>query len=283
LIVLLNPAQLRFYRENGFLLLENYFSPAELDILTAELPTLFSEDTPRRILERSGAVRTVFAPHTTNAVYRCLMRLRRMVEPARQLLGSDVYLHQFKINAKVALDGDWWEWHQDFLYWNKEDGMAAPRVVTAALFLQDVDEFNGPMLIVPGSHLEGVIETQPPSAARANGHPNSDAWMPTLTADLKYKIAREQLEAVLNRRSIMSVKGRAGLAVFFDGNLLHASTHNLSTHDRVSAFVTYNSVENTLHRIANPRPQFLASHDFTRITPVEDSALLELGRNSHEA
>ena len=49
----LSQQQLESYQKNGFLILENYFSYAELNIIKAELPRLFAEDTPRRILERS--------------------------------------------------------------------------------------------------------------------------------------------------------------------------------------------------------------------------------------
>lgn len=287
--MLLNSAQLHFFRENGYLLLENYFSTLEIDILTSQLPAIFGEDSPRRILEKSGAVRTVFAPHTTNEIFLCLSRLRRLVEPAQQLLESDVYIHQFKINAKVALEGDRWEWHQDFLYWHKEDGMPTPRVVTAALFLQDVDEFNGPMLLVPGSHREGIIDTipfdqaaAPAGAANTKTTAPSASWMPTLTADLKYKIDKATLAPVMNKHGLMSVKGRGGLVVFFDGNMLHASGNNLSAHDRISVFISYNSIENTPHEVARPRPLFLASRDFSRVVAVEDTALLSMGNKDHE-
>src|SRR5512147_1848886 len=96
----LSEQQLETYQKNGFLILENYFSHTELDIIKAELPRLFAEDTPRRILERSGAVRSIFAPHTTNRIFWYLARLPRLVEPAKQILGSEVYIHQYKVNAK---------------------------------------------------------------------------------------------------------------------------------------------------------------------------------------
>ncbi|HEU4712853.1 MAG TPA: phytanoyl-CoA dioxygenase family protein [Pyrinomonadaceae bacterium] len=269
----LTAQQIDHYHEHGFLVVRNYFSPDEIEIMLDELPHIFSQDTPRRILEKSGAVRTVFASHTDNEVYNTLSRLPRLVEPAKQLLDSDVYIHQFKINAKVALEGEQWEWHQDFLYWHKEDGMPRSRVVTAAVFLQECNEFNGPMLITPGSHREGMIDVE----AQRNGNGNEPAWMPTLTADLKYKINKEILSRVTQKNNIVAVKGGAGFVLFFDGNLFHASSNNLSPRDRISVFVSYNSVENALAEVVNPRPEFIASRDFKPITAVSDDALLELG------
>jgi len=63
-------------------------------------------------------------------------RLVRLVERAKQLLENDVYIHQFKINAKVRLKETKWEWHQDYLYWLKEDSMPRPAVMTAVLFVE---------------------------------------------------------------------------------------------------------------------------------------------------
>lgn len=274
----LTAEQILHYHENGYLVMGNYFSPTEIEILLDELPSIFAAETPRKILEKSGAVRSVFASHTDNEVYRCLSRLPRLVDPAMQLLKSEVYIHQFKINAKVALEGEQWEWHQDFLYWHKEDGMPEARVLTAAIFLQEVNDFNGPMLVTPGSHREGMIDVMAQEIHRSEGYEaNGPAWMPTLTADLKYKINKEILARVTERHSICAVKGGAGLVLFFDGNLFHASANNLSPRDRFSVFITYNSVENAVGPVSNPRPEFIASRDFRPVVPLMENALLELG------
>lgn len=284
----LTDEQVANFSRDGYLLVENLFSPEEIEIILGEIPRAFAEDSPRRIREKSGAVRSVFALHQTNETFRRLTRLPRLVEPARQLLESEVYVHQFKVNAKVALEGDQWEWHQDFLYWHKEDGMPAPRVLTATVFLQDVDDFNGPMLLIPGSHRQGMIDVAAqqmesvavPGVPGANG--NGASWIHTLTADLKYKIDRIALAKLLGANSIYAAKGRAGFVLFFHGNLFHASASNLSPHDRISIFVSYNSTENYLRDIEQPRPSFIASRDFSPITPVPDDSLLNGGESRNE-
>jgi ectoine hydroxylase-related dioxygenase (phytanoyl-CoA dioxygenase family) len=278
----LSQQQLESYQKNGFLILENYFSHTELDIIRAELPQLFAEDTPRRILERSGAVRSIFAPHTTNKVFEYLARLPRLVEPVKQILGSEVYIHQYKVNAKVALEGDQWEWHQDFLYWHKEDNMPIDRVLSAVLFLQDVNDFNGPMLVIPNSHKKGMIDLMPHENFRSRESTQNDIsqnkpdWISTLTADLKYKIDKDTLAKLVEENNIFAVKGSAGFVLLFHGSLLHASAGNLSPWDRFSVFITYNSIENTLGEVENPRPEFIAHRDFKPVKSLSDSALLEM-------
>src|SRR5690348_15349527 len=100
--------QIEQFESDGYLIVEDLISPEELKIILDEVPREFAVDSPRRIREKSGAVRTVFALNSTNELFRNLTRLPRLVEPAKQLLESDVYVHQFKLNAKVALDGDQW-------------------------------------------------------------------------------------------------------------------------------------------------------------------------------
>lgn len=294
--MLLSVEQIESYERDGYLLLPNYFSAAELEILLAEIPGIFGEDSPRRIKEKSGAVRTVFASHRSNEVYSRFSRLPRMIQPAVQLLGDDVYIHQFKINAKVAFEGDQWEWHQDFLYWHKEDAMPSPRVLTAVLFLQEANEFNGPMLVIPGSHREGMVETSENGGNGGNGNngdsgnngnggngdshshtPSSPAWFRTLTADLKYKVDKSALSRIVERSHIKAVKCPAGSVMFFHGNLFHASANNLSPWDRICVFVTYNSVRNALGQRENPRPEYIAFRDFSPVRVVEEGSLLDVG------
>ena len=65
--------------------------------------------------EKNGkTIRTVFGVHTFNDIFYKLARHPRIVKPGMQLLGGEVYIHQFKLNAKMAFDGDVWQWHQDF-------------------------------------------------------------------------------------------------------------------------------------------------------------------------
>lgn len=278
----LTKEQLNSYEQDGYLLVPDCFSKDELEPIAYELPRVFDENSPRKVLERSGAVRSVFAPHVSNETFERLSRIPRMLEPARQLLGDDVYIHQFKINAKVALEGDQWEWHQDFVYWHREDSMPTPRALTAVLFMQDVNEFNGPMLVIPGSHKEGMLDIVQLDKFFAGAltpdelEQSEPTWAATLTADLKYKIRKDILARMALKNDIHAIKGSAGSVLFFHSLLLHASSNNLSPWDRVCVFVTYNSVSNTLAERPNPRPEYIAHRDFSPLIPLSQDALLEV-------
>ena len=50
-----------------------------------------------------------------------------MIKPIEQILDGKLYMHQYKINAKAAFDGEVWQWHQDFGTWHRDDGMLPRR------------------------------------------------------------------------------------------------------------------------------------------------------------
>ncbi|HSF40274.1 MAG TPA: phytanoyl-CoA dioxygenase family protein [Thermoanaerobaculia bacterium] len=270
----LTQEQLASYERDGYLFLPELFSPREVEVLNRQLPELFSEDSERRVVEKgSGVVRSVYGSHSTNEVFRRLTCHPRLAEPAMQILGSQVYVYQFKINAKVAFLGDVWEWHQDYIFWQREDGVPAPELVTLSIFLDEVTEFNGPLLLVPGSHHEGVIEP-PRTGGVPQGYEGSPDWIANLTADLKYSVNKDNLSRLVDRGGIVAPKGPAGSALFFHPNLVHGSVPNLSPYDRRIVLVTYNRVDNLPSFREKQRPEFLVSRDFKPISPLADNALV---------
>ncbi|MFE3738969.1 phytanoyl-CoA dioxygenase family protein [Streptomyces sp. NPDC059096] len=261
---MLTEEQIERYEEDGYLLLPRYLSHAELDVLRGELPVVFGEESPRRVLEEgSGAVRGVHGVHETSSVFRTLVRLPRLVGPARQLLGSDVHVFQFKINAKLALVGEVWEWHQDYRFWRDEDGMETDRALSVAVLMDDVDEFNGPLMFVPGSHRDGLCAVDTHDAD----------WTRTLTSKLKHSLRVEALAAAAKQRGIVAPKAPAGSVLLFHSNILHGSGPNMSPDNRTMVLISYNSVENPLRDVPDPRPEFLASRTPDPVVTVGDDAL----------
>ncbi len=258
--------QVRSYREDGFLLLPQVFTADEVELMKAQLPGLYAEDSPARVLEKgTNLVRSVYGSHATNEVFGRLVRDPRILQPSVRLLGGDVYVHQFKVNAKRAFGGDIWEWHQDYIFWLKEDGMPENRVVNAVVFLDEVTEFNGPLLFIPGSHQTGVMD---PGARKGDGAADGPSWAADVAADLSYTLTREMIEDQVRARGIVAPKGPAGSVLYFDANVAHGSAPNMSPFDRALVLVTYNSVHNAPPPRENPRPEFLCSRDHTPVVPL---------------
>jgi len=265
--------QVLFFQEQGYLLVEDIFSKPEVDLLLKEMLEVIKEDCPRRILEKSGSVRSFFAPNTSNVVFDRASRYANLLTCASQLLDGDIYLHQSKINSKAAMVGDWWEWHQDYTYWQKDDGMPGPNVLTAMVFLNPVTEFNGPMLLIPKSHNAGVVD----DAENVNDlesswykeYVESAAYLTALTSDLKYTLKQNTIAQWVSKNGMVSAKGAAGTVLFFHGNIFHASSNNLSPWDRHTYLLTYNRTNNKLPDTDKPRPEFIAMRNFEVAVPVE--------------
>lgn len=273
--------QMRFYEKNGYLFLPGHLSRHEVETMQSELPSIFKEDSPRRVLEKEGqSVRSVYGSHTLNPVFGRLTRLPRIVGMAMQVVRSEVYVYQFKINMKSAFSGDVWEWHQDYVFWRNEDGLPKPRVANVAIYLHEINEFNGPLFLIPGSHREGVIEVAAKDAwfqskkERPKPYQDSPAWVPNLTAKLKYSLDRNVVSGLVEKYGMVSPKGEAGSVLLFDGNIVHGSPSNISPFDRVVVFITFNSVENIPEGREQRRPEFLVSRDYAPIMPLAEDAVL---------
>lgn len=275
----LTTEQTNQFHRDGFLLMESVFSPAEIGKMREELTLLKAMECPERILEKDGTTRSFFAPETKSKLFDSVVRQQRLVDASKRILDSDVYVHQSKLNTKRAIVGDKWDWHQDYIFWHKDDGMPEPRVINAMIYLDEMTEFNGPLYVIPGSHRDGMSEEVAEEVSLESEsewfktYQKSQPYMSSLTANLKYTLSDESVAAWANKRGIVSGKGPVGSVLFFHGNLFHASPSNVSPWDRDTFIVSYNSIENPLKVIDNPRPEFISRRDFSPIQPLGAEAL----------
>src|SRR5512146_323553 len=154
--MLLTQAQLKAFDDDGYLFLPDCFGPDEVALLRDEAKAIYRSERPELWREKSGAPRTAFAAHTYNEGFRILGAHPRLIEPVEQLFGEKLYMHQYKLNAKAAFDGDVWQRLQDHGVWARDDGMPEPRAMNISVFLDEVMPINGPLMFIPGSHKSGV-------------------------------------------------------------------------------------------------------------------------------
>ena len=271
----LSSEQLQIYEEQGYLFLPEVFSQTEVDAMKAELPSIYKEDTLAKVVEEDGkTVRIVHGSHTKNGIFKDLSQHPHIIDPVMQILGSAVYIHQFKISAKAAFEGGIWQWHQDYVYYKEEDGIPEPRIVNTAIFLDEVNEFNAPLMLIPSSHQEGLISVFTEEEQHTQ-YQDSPSWMSRLTTKLHYTINQETLGRLVNKYGIASPKGAAGSLLLFHPSCVHGSGTNMSPFDRALVIINYNSVENTPKKpVQEQRPEFLASLDYAPIKPLSSGAFL---------
>ena len=254
----LSQEQIERFERDGFLFFPSLFRPEEVKVLIDEVPRLYAQRRPENVREKgSDAVRTNFAAHMYSLPFAKLARHPRMVEPIVQIFGEDVYMHQFKINGKMAFDGDVWQWHQDYGTWKNDDWMPEARAMNVAIFLDDVNEFNGPLMLIPGSHQRGVL---------AAGHDTSTTSYPLWTID------PATIAKLVERGGIVAPKGPSGSMILFHSCLVHASTSNLSPWNRVSVYLSLCAVSNHIRRFK--RPEYIAHRDFTPLRCLPDDCLV---------
>ena len=253
----LTPQQLEAFERDGYLFFPSLFAPDEIQVLLDAVPHLYAQRRPENIREKTGdVVRTNFAAHMYSAPFARLARHPRMVEPVVQLFDEAVYMHQFKINGKQAFDGDVWQWHQDYGTWKNDDDMPTPRAMNVAIFLDEVNEFNGPLMFIPGSHKLGVLDA---------AHDTATTSYPLWT------INHDTITQLVGRGGIVAPKGPAGSMILFHSCLVHASTSNLSPWNRVSVYLSLCAVSNHIRRYK--RPEYIAHRDFTPIVCLPDDCL----------
>jgi L-proline 4-hydroxylase len=254
--------QIEQYTEHGFLLIRDLMHE-EVGVIRENIERSVTDATPGRMLEKDGdTLRGLRGTHLTNEFFARLVRYPKILTPAQRLLGSDVYVYQFKINLKRAFVGDMWQWHQDFSYWHHEDGMPAPQALTAVIFIDRVDETNGPLLLIPGSHRSGLIPVERSTAS------DRQRWSSSFTAGVNYTVPNQVVVELAHKYGITTVMGEPGTVLFFAPNVVHGSPQNMSPFDRTMLFTTYNSVDNHLREVRNPRPNFLVTRNGDPISPL---------------
>ena len=257
----LTPAQLEEFDEQGYLVLPECFSAEETAVLRAEAHRIYASKREEVWRETSGAPRIAFAAHTYNEAYRLLGAHPRLIEPVEQLFGEKLYMHQFKINAKAAFDGEVWQWHQDYGTWARDDGMPAPRAMNISVFIDEVLPINGPLMFIPKSHKQGTL---------AAAHDTTTTSYPLWTLD------HDTVKKLADDGGIVAPTGKPGTVLMFHGNLVHGSTANITPYGRIIVYLTLCAVSNHIRKPT--RKEWIAHTDFTPITPVADDALLRYAR-----
>ncbi len=254
----LSDAQLKTFAETGALFLPDLFSAAEVAKLRAAADAVAAEDKPNVTPEpNASAARMVHGAHEYNDALGALCRHPRIIEPAEQLLGSGVYVHQSRLNVNKGLGTGGFYWHQDYATWRDVDGLKEPRALMITVFIDDMDDTNGPLLFIPGSHTEGVLD---------DFEPDKDA-----TGNVLMRLSGTKLKQLTDAHGIEVSTGKAGSVLIMHCNIVHGSSQNISPNSRTLFYVNVSSVENPQTTFA--REPYHAGRDFTAIVPAPDDVL----------
>ncbi|MEV5884380.1 ectoine hydroxylase [Streptomyces sp. NPDC052020] len=258
------PADLLSYERDGFLAVDQLITDDEVAVYRRELDRLVTDPEiradERAIVEpKSKEIRSVFEVHKISEVFANLVRDERVVGRARQILGSDVYVHQSRINVKPGFGASGFYWHSDFETWHAEDGLPRMRTVSVSIALTENHDTNGGLMIMPGSHKTFL---------GCAGATPKDNYKKSLQMQDAGTPSDEALTEMASAYGIRLFTGRAGSATWFDCNCMHGSGDNITPFPRSNVFIVFNSVENTaVEPFAAPvrRPEFIGARDFTPV------------------
>jgi ectoine hydroxylase len=270
----LTKAQIQQYENDGYLILPDFLALEEVSLLAAEADIL---GTPQRGLtdgnvyeSGSGMIRKSYSFDKDSEPYFVAGRLPRMLGPARQLLGENIYLYMTHMNHKVAKKGEVWLWHQDYSHWEL-DGVergGAHDMVTIMIMIDESTPENGPLQILKGSHNLPVEEFR---------IDYDETSVPTA------KVDDARMAEIVRSHETVECLGAAGTAIIFAPMAIHGSSRNNSTRTRRNAYFVYNRADNR-PTISKPRrfhvsPHLLNDDPVELDVSVDDEALLDLARS----
>jgi ectoine hydroxylase-related dioxygenase (phytanoyl-CoA dioxygenase family) len=242
---MLSEMELAQYAADGFLLCRGLFKPAEVAGLikfAKQDQNMMAHITGRLDSEGNETKLSLWDDPPDN-LFGLFARSQRLVEPATQLLGEELYHYHSKMMLKEARTGGAWEWHQDYGYWYNY-ACLRPAMISCLIALDRADRQNGCLQILPGSHQLGRIDH-----GKVAGQTGADM---------------ERVNILLSRQAPVYVECEPGDVLLFHCNLLHRSDANRSERPRWSLICCYNARSNSPYkpvRHASYRPLQVGSDE----------------------
>ena len=216
---LLNDQQIRFFVEQGYLVLPNLISPIELEELKADLiavargaypcegvEPVSPSTTNQELLER---ILCIHQPHFVSPIIEKYVRHPEICGALSQITAAHLPFWDGSVKCMQSMyfvkppgfQGQ--AWHQDEIYIPTRDRS----LVGAWIAVDDATIENGCLWVIPGSHKSGYLYSQ-----HEHGNPDEFDFAPESFG------FDESLE--------VPVEVEAGALVFFNGYLLHRSRKN---------------------------------------------------------
>ena len=161
------PEHLQLYREQGFIAIENVFTPREIEAAKQAMRGLIDEADPDIVSfepaidigalpqpERAQYARRLFRFVQHSPVLQELSEDPTLLSIVRQLAGEEVRLLQDMALMKPAHAGSEKPWHQDTAYFLIDP---PEKVIGTWTALDHATAENGCMHVVPGSHRAGPL------------------------------------------------------------------------------------------------------------------------------
>lgn len=224
-----------FYEENGYLIVEDVLSENELHALrracdeieerAQSLETRTPSLKPRILPSGRRVVDVVKGAVLQHSEFFKACTHEKVLDAVEMLIGPNIQHHHSKLNWKPPLPPEsaayGWniDWHQDYCFFPHTNY----DLLATAVYLDDSNDENGCMVVVPGSHKRGPLNHM---------------------RDGQFSGACQEPRHFGDASRWRTVCVRAGGISIHHGLLLHSSRPNLSARARRALFTQYRSADN---------------------------------------
>lgn len=220
----LTESQIKHFRERGFLTGLPVFDATEMARINAELPELLN------LLNVGESTKEIREWHETSLYLFELCMEPRILDYVESLLGPNFYLWASNFFIKEPHTHETVGWHQDAYYWP----LKPIESLTVWLAFDDVDEANGAMTVIPGSHRQNIV-----NHARKEGGTTSVLHLEADVSSFDLSTAER-------------IPLKCGSISIHDDKLLHASPANPSDRRRAGFTIRYSPNHVTCDLSINP-------------------------------
>jgi phytanoyl-CoA hydroxylase len=213
----LSEAQREAFERDGFVAVPGVFPADELDALDQELDRLIALPGNDAGGNRAGWIYAVAQRSDKASAFAEDPRLLALVE---DLIYPGLAIHSSKLVTKLPNSADICHWHQDEAFYKKLDDpdTHAARRMSVWVPLQDTDQSNGCLWVVPGSHRWGMED-----------------WTAQQTGTCVRRINRVEYAD----EHAIPLPVRSGDVVLFSAWTWHHSKENQTEHIRRAFIVSY--------------------------------------------
>ncbi len=207
------------YQEHGYYIFEEFLTDVALAAIQAHTDRMIENLAPGMLAE------TIMNPHMEGEQWFWdLANEPRLLDMVERQIGPNIVLWSASILAKPPRTGKSIRWHQDAPYWN----ISGPFAGGIWIALDDTDEANGTMAILPRWHTRGTL----PKVIHDDTFFNEEIDLSVLPSNLDEMKFSYDLKA-----------GQLGV---HDTMLPHGSTPNRSDRWRRVISFRYMSAESTV-------------------------------------
>jgi hypothetical protein len=210
------------YHTDGYVLVENLFTPVEVQSLISAIEHGDKvADTSYDTADSKGrAAKLAIWFELGQDIWSAASTTPRMVNNIRILLGEEASFFHGKVMLKEARSGGAWEWHQDYGYWY-DQGFFYPHMISAFIALDPANRQNGCLKVLKGSHKLGRLNHE-----KVGSQTGADP---------------SRIKQIESMFELVDCEMSPGSVLFFHCNLLHSSAANESDKHRRSFIICYNA------------------------------------------